>query len=135
MPDYQIEIANRQDSLPCDEAMLRAVLKDVVRSESSVQVVHLSVAVLDDTQTRQVNAEFLDREGITDVISFPYDAGGDHLAGEIVVNADEAIRQANRAGHEAWDELLLYAVHGVLHLLGYEDSTPEFRSPMNRRAV
>jgi probable rRNA maturation factor len=111
------------------------MLEDVLRRETDLERVVLSVAVVDDEETREVNASFLDREGLTDVIAFTYECGEDHVEGEIVVNADEALRRAEEAGHEPWDELLLYVVHGALHVLGYEDSTPELRNRMNRRAV
>jgi probable rRNA maturation factor len=135
MPTYRIQIADRQDSVQCDETVLRRVLEEVLRQEGDLEKVDLSVALVGDEETCEVNASFLDREGVTDVIAFPYEGGEDHLEGEIVLNADEAVRQARRAEHEPWDELLLYAVHGMLHLLGYEDSTPELRNRMNERAA
>lgn len=135
MPKYLIQIVNRQDSLPCEEGVLRRVLEDALREETDLERVDLSVAVVNDEWICEVNASFLDREGVTDVIAFTYESGEEYVEGEIVVNADEAVRQARQAAHEPWDELLLYAVHGMLHVLGYEDSTPRLRHRMNRRAA
>lgn len=135
MPNYRIQIANRQDSLPCDETDLREVLREVLRRQAPRREVDVSVALVDDEETREVNARFLDRRGVTDVIAFTYQNGDDYLEGEIVVNAAEAVRMAPQTEHGPWEELLLYAVHGMLHLLGYEDSTPRLRQRMNRRAA
>jgi probable rRNA maturation factor len=135
MPEYLMDIANEQNRLECDDAEIEEIVKFVLSTETDLTHVNLSIAVVDEELTQEVNRSFLDRTGTTDVISFPYGADEDSLEGEVVVNADEAIRQAEQTDHEPWPELLLYVVHGILHLLGYEDSTPDLRQHMNRRAV
>src|SRR5690606_1916317 len=55
------------------------------------------------------------------------------LDGEIVLCVDEAVRQARQRRHDARLELLLYAVHGLLHLLGYDDHDPKDAAKMHRR--
>jgi probable rRNA maturation factor len=60
------------------------------------------------------------------------------LTGEVVLSVDTARREAARRGHSPYDELLLYAVHGVLHLLGHDDHDPLRRRRMRaaeRRAL
>lgn len=135
MPKYQIEIANRQNRVPCKEDDLRDVLTHVLDEEAGPEDVSLSLAVVGEDETREVNRSFLGREGTTDVISFPYHTDENGIDGEIIVNAAEAERQAQGLEHSPWDEVLLYVVHGALHLLGYEDSTPELRQRMNHRAA
>ena len=70
---------------------------------------------------------------VTDVLSFAYSDEGEPLAGEIIVNAELAARQAAGRPHSAQDELMLYLVHGLLHLLGYDDHTEEDVGRMRRR--
>jgi probable rRNA maturation factor len=65
------------------------------------------------------------------VLSFPF-ATAPVLVGEVLLSADTARREAAARGHCAYHELLLYAVHGVLHLLGYDDHDPAGRRRMRR---
>lgn len=135
MNGLHLEIANEQDRLDCDEDEIRDLIEYVLVEESGLKRAEVSLAIADEELTRQVNHDFLDRAGTTDVISFTYHRDESTLEGEIVVNADEAARQADQTDHNRWAELMLYVVHGLLHLLGYEDSTPERRERMNGRAV
>jgi len=57
----------------------------------------------------------------------------DHVQGDLVICMDEAARQAVSRGHETRLEVLLYAVHGLLHLLGYDDHNPQDAEAMHRR--
>jgi len=93
--------------------------------------VDLSFAVLDDARMQDLNREALGHDYATDVLSFPFEAEP-VLVGEVVLSGDTARREAAARGHSAYHELLLYAVHGVLHLLGYEDHDPAGRRRMRR---
>ena len=69
---------------------------------------------------RRLNRRFTGRGGSTDVLAFPLgDGPGD--CGEIVVSAEVARREAARRSVSVWAELLLYCLHGLLHLEGYDD--------------
>ncbi len=65
---------------------------------------------------RRVHGEFLDDPTDTDVITFPY--------GEILICPAVAEEQAAAHGRRLEEEVLLYALHGLLHLAGFEDKTP-----------
>ena len=96
----------------------------------------VSLAIVADGRMREINARFLGRHETTDVIAFAYEKKeASSLCGEIVINASEARRIAGPLRHDASAELLLYAVHGALHLLGWEDSTAGKRNAVNRHAV
>ncbi|MEN0112135.1 MAG: rRNA maturation RNase YbeY, partial [Planctomycetota bacterium] len=66
----------------------------------------------------------------TDVLSFPLVDEPPHLVGEVIVSADTAITSAAEYGWPAEHELLLYVVHGVLHLAGRRDKTEEESATM-----
>ncbi len=72
-----------------------------------------------------LHVRFMGVAGPTDVLTFPLDEDGDGrvTAGEVVVCVPEARRRARDEGHPAAAEVLLYAVHGLLHLCGYDDRT------------
>lgn len=94
-----------------------------------------------ERKMRQLNREFAGVRGTTDVLAFDLQEGpeapcGD-IAGEVIVNAALAAREARRRDKSPVDELLLYVVHGVLHLCGYRDGDDEQRGRMRaaERAV
>jgi probable rRNA maturation factor len=91
--------------------------------------VDLSFAVLDDRAMRDLNRRALAHDHATDVLSFPL-ASEPVLMGEVVLSAETARREAARRGHPPYHEILLYAVHGVLHLLGHDDHDPTRRRRM-----
>jgi probable rRNA maturation factor len=66
----------------------------------------------------------LEHDYPTDVLSFALESDPPQLVGEIVASVDTAAQMAAEARWSAADELLLYVVHGTLHLAGYEDNTP-----------
>jgi probable rRNA maturation factor len=90
----------------------------------------ISIAVVDDPSIHQLNQEYLGHDYPTDCISFLFEADDDRLEGEVVISADTAWRQAEKGGWPAEHELLLYLVHGMLHLCGLDDRTTELANQM-----
>jgi probable rRNA maturation factor len=83
----------------------------------------VSIAIVDDPTIHRLNRQFLEHDYPTDVLSFAL-AEPPQLEGEIVASIDTARREAVAAGWSPDDELLLYAVHGALHLVGHDDHDP-----------
>ena len=127
----QVEINNRQKALEFAEGDVADLLCLALRMEG--RDAELSVAIVGDREIADLNRRFLGRRRVTDVLAFPYSDEGGALAGEIIVNAELAAREAAGRAHSAQDELMLYLVHGLLHLLGYDDHTDEDRRRMRRR--
>jgi probable rRNA maturation factor len=83
---------------------------------------------------QQLNKRYLEHDEPTDVLSFPLsEPGARRLAGEVVISADVARRQAEGRGHDVQAELALYVIHGLLHLCGYDDQTPAAAARMRER--
>lgn len=97
------------------------------------QAGHVNVIIVDDATIAELHERFLHDPTPTDVLSFPLADRPSIIEGEIVVSAQRALARAARFGWQPHDELLLYVVHGTLHLLGYEDHTPAGRARMRRR--
>jgi len=133
MSNYAIALSNRHAGLRLDVRALKALLRGLL-AESAARA-SLSVAVVGDKEMQSLNSRYTGRKGPTDVLAFPYEQGADAVDGEVVVNADEAVRQAAQRSHSPEDELLLYVVHGVLHLTGYDDQDAPSRKLMHRRAL
>jgi probable rRNA maturation factor len=110
------------------ESAVEAALSDSPYTEVSV-----SVAIVDDQAIHELNRQFLGHDYPTDVLSFPLEDASPRLEGEIVVSADTAERCALEAGWRPEDELLLYVVHGALHLAGFEDKEPSDAEEMRAR--
>lgn len=128
----RIEVHNAQSILPIAEDRLRAAAETVLAGEGVAEG-ELSLAIVDNARIHAVNREFLEHDYPTDVISFRLDdQTGDDWEGEIVASAEYAHGEAQRHGWHPGDELLLYIVHGTLHLVGYDDLTPEKASEMRR---
>jgi probable rRNA maturation factor len=78
----------------------------------------VTVAVVSDARVRTLNQRYRRKLRVTDVLSFPADDPG--YLGDIVIAAGVARRQARQAGHTIQTELRVLALHGLLHLLGYD---------------
>lgn len=89
-----------------------------------------------DERIRSLNRDYLQRDRPTDVLSFPDGdelPSGRRLLGQIVISLDTARGQARAAGHSELRELAELALHGLLHLLGYDHTSD--RGEMNRREL
>ena len=78
---------------------------------------------VDDARIQELNRRFLGRDRPTDVIAFNLSDSPEKLEGEVYVSVETAERQALDYGVTFWNELCRLAVHGVLHLLGFDDAT------------
>lgn len=94
---------------------LRATLRreEVFRAE-------LSVTFVDDPEIAELHGRYLGRAEVTDVLSFALHEDGEDPLGDVYVGHAQALRQAAGAGAEADRELARLAVHGTLHVLGYD---------------
>ena len=131
-----IEIAN-ESGVPIDAEALLAVARHVLDEMGVNPLAELSVLLVDVEYMAELNHRWMDGDGPTDVLAFPMDessvdhgpgegSGGEPaLLGDIVLCPEVAAKQAVKAGHDTSDELALLAVHGTLHLLGYDHAEPE----------
>lgn len=84
----------------------------------------VALVLLDDARIAAVHGEFLDDPTPTDVITFHH--------GEILISVETAARVAPEEGTSVFEEVLLYGVHGLVHLHGYDDRTPAERAVMEQ---
>jgi probable rRNA maturation factor len=121
-----ILVNDRQKHLTISEAAVRklavAVLKDLELDEGE-----LSIVFCDDEWIAELNKSYLDREGPTNVMSFPPavsaeepEEGETVLLGDVVINVQRAIRDAEEAGTDAIGEAAFLLIHGICHLAGFD---------------
>lgn len=126
---YEIAVARFCGRTSEADARLReAIAATLLRHR--VQAARVSVALVDDARMAEINEKHLAHKGPTDVITFDLRDDRDtqvgaQVDGELVLSVETATREAERRGHGVDAELALYAVHGILHLLGYDDSSKD----------
>ncbi len=127
-----IESVHPSRSLPT--ASVERLIQHVLDAEGATPL-HVSVVLAGHDTVRRLNAEYLDHDYNTDVLSFSLQAEGasDEVEGEVYVDLDTAAER-----HEEFDtsferEAYRYVVHGVLHLIGYDDATEEGQQAMRDR--
>jgi probable rRNA maturation factor len=132
MTKMRVDIADEQEANPIDEALRERLTKACRRiaSDFGFDQGEISIAILNDEAIRKINAEFLRHDWATDAITFPFEANEGRLEGEIVVSRETAGRVAADFPWSADDELLLYVIHGMLHLVGFDDQDDESRREM-----
>ena len=117
-----IEILNRRKKDRIDPARFEKLLGKLIR-HYDLKRPELSLAFVGDAEIRRLNLKFRKKDKATDVLSFPLReraADGKFYLGDIVISLPTAARQAAEIGHPLERELEYLAIHGFLHLLGYE---------------
>ncbi len=132
--DIQLEVQNRQRKWPLNVDLVREIGTWVAEALFENQSAEISVQFLPSTRMAQVNQDFLQHEGATDVITFDLseDAMPDYLIGEILVCPEVAAKQSSEFGTQWHEEAIRYVIHGLLHLKGFDDLEPEKRKVMKR---
>lgn len=129
----QIAVTNTQRYLAIDPNWIQNHVIQALRY-LEIEAMDLSIALVDNATIRPINAQHLGHDWATDVVTF--DLGSDQnkrLVGEIVVSVEMACNQAVLRGVRPLDELMLYLVHGLLHLCGYDDQSDKDVTAIRRR--
>ncbi|MEN0068453.1 MAG: rRNA maturation RNase YbeY [Myxococcota bacterium] len=115
-----------------DEARLTAMAEAVLQATETADA-ELSVLLTTDAHIAQLNAIYLNKEGATDVLSFPQEAAlpvGPRQLGDVVIAVGRASEQAAEHGHDLITEIWVLLIHGVLHLLGHDHGNEPDRQAM-----
>ncbi len=129
-----LSVANPYD-FPLDFQALKSAAKAVLEGEN-VSRAKVTFAFVNSPHIHRLNKQYLDHDEPTDVLTFPYSGPvktGQLLEGEVVIGYEVAKEYAADRGHGVDLELLLYVVHGCLHLCGYDDTTDERSAVMRAK--
>ena len=133
-----VQITNDFKDIEVATFRLKKLVKTIC-NRFKLSAANISIALVDDAEICKINKRFLNRSGSTDCLSFDLSdrdiaqalklspgRGNSKLSKifEVVVNAERAIKEAAHRGHSGEAEVALYIVHGMLHELGFDDSTP-----------
>ena len=122
---------NNETEFDIPTESLRAVVQTIAADHGFSQG-EISLAVIDDPTMHRLNREHLQHDYPTDVLSFVFDAD-ESLEGEVIASADTAKKIAPEYEWSAESELLLYFIHGTLHLVGHDDHEDVARQAMRDR--
>lgn len=113
-----------------DEALLERLVRHVVAEEKG-QLRDLILVLADHETVLRLNRTYLGHDYLTDVLSFPLgDESSDVVEGEVYVDLDTAAERHAEFDASFEEETCRYVVHGVLHLLGYDDTTADGQAVM-----
>ncbi len=133
---HEISISREYDcaEIPgiADEDIVRAI--ELTASTHNCLSCQISVVLVDDARMTELHGKYMDIHEPTDVLSFDLsEHGASGIDGEIIVCVDTALRESSRRGGNLLGELLLYVIHGTLHLLGYDDHEQEAYERMHAK--
>lgn len=125
-----VSVANQQEALELDFGRIKTVARGVLTGEGITDG-KITLAFMTDSAIHALNKRFLEHDEPTDVITFPYSQKPLH--GDLAISTDTAIAAAVERGHDAKEELLLYVIHGILHLCGYDDLSEKKQKVMRQK--
>ena len=124
-----IEINNKTRS-KIDLVLVQKVVENFLKYYKK-QNCEVSIAFVGDKTIRRLNKTYRGVNKITDVLAF-FDNEQNNFLGEIIISYIQVKRQAKRFNNSVRQELIFILVHGLLHLLGYDDKTEKSRREMER---
>ncbi len=117
--------------LPGDYEALVSLVLHALMAEAQTGDWEVSIALISDDELRRLHRDFMGLDTVTDIMTFPL--GDVSQGGDIAISVERAVERAPEFGMTAWDEICFLAVHGVLHLTGWEDRDDESRGRMLSR--
>ncbi|HTZ11159.1 MAG TPA: rRNA maturation RNase YbeY [Candidatus Margulisiibacteriota bacterium] len=127
---------NLQKKIPIHPKRIKEAILKVFSQEALNKPGEITVSFVTDRAIRKLNSRYLKQDRPTDVLAFDISGrGAKEFYADIVVSAETAIRNSRIFKTTPEYEIFLYAVHGALHLCGYEDDTDAKGKVMQQKAV
>jgi len=132
-PDALVSVSSRQKAVRVPRKRIAELVPFVAEAEGVV-LAEVDVAVVSAEEIATLNRRYLRHAGPTDVLSFDLSRPGDRgLVAQLVVCGDVAVTEAAARGLRPQQELMLYVIHGLLHVMGYDDRRPPDAARMHAR--
>jgi len=135
----RVNIINQNRKKPIDKAAILKAAKFTVTHIKPLCNVHINLVYVSDTEIKKLNKKFKKRDVATDVLCFtyndtlPWEKIKTFLNADIYISSDRAKAQAKVFKTLPEEELFLYTVHGILHMLGYKDYTKQEFEAMKKK--
>ncbi|MGA2297505.1 MAG: rRNA maturation RNase YbeY [FCB group bacterium] len=124
-----IRVFNDSGSKHLPQKRIIEIMVNALHREK-VKKAEINIIFVNDKQILELNREYLKHDYFTDVIAF--DFGEKFIQGEIYISIERAKEQAGEFAVSLTNELSRLSIHGMLHLLGYDDSTEKKRELMHK---
>ena len=141
-----VTLENNQEKVSIPEALeadLTKAMNVVAELEALSPQTEVDITLVDDAAIQELNRTYRGIDRPTDVLSFALDEGEEepevdddeieHLLGDVIISAPTAVRQGEEYGHGLEREMTYLAVHGMLHLLGYDHMEEKDKLIMRKR--
>lgn len=131
----EINVINLQNKIPVGRKKLKETISACLRLERVRKPGEITVSLMSDAAIRELNIMYMGRYCSTDVLSFDISRSKKELIADIAVSADTALYNAKIYRTSALFEIYLYVIHGLLHILGYDDLSRNKRKRMQERTA
>jgi probable rRNA maturation factor len=138
----EIVIKDLQKKIALNPPQILKIIKAILRHEG-VDQAFLSIVFVNQQRIKNFNKKYLNRAYATDVLAFDLTDNGPqrrksrrnrkNIIGDIIISTDAAFKNAKSYQTTLSEELALYMIHGILHLLGFDDHKPNDRRKMRKR--
>lgn len=128
-----VEVINLNRSCGLNVPFIKKIVGHILKILKKTKAPELEIVFLDDSGIRVFNKRYKNKDAPTDVLSFKIgrkEFGKSGFLGEILISSERALKHSKIFGAEFHDELVRYVIHGILHLLGYNDESPALRLKM-----
>ena len=129
----KLNIINLQKLHFIDKNRVKKLISSILKIEK--KNAELNLVFTDNKKIKKINKTFLGHNFATDVISFAYNNASleNNISGEIIISVEMAVKLAQKLKCTIEGEIALYLVHGLLHLLGYNDKLKRDARKMHQR--
>ena len=133
----RITILDRQNKILVNPEKIKKLISNVLKLEKTKNKGELTISFTTDALIRKLNKKYLKKNAPTDVLAFDISnpKEKEHLRADIIVSTDTALRNAKEFNTTPFYELNLYSIHGLLHLLGYDDHSSKNRKLMRKKEL
>lgn len=120
-----------EETADLDDDWLNSICNNILNDKNQATAT-ISIILSNDEKLLQLKKQYLQQDVLTDVITFNLEESGDPIEGEIYISLNRVAENARKFKQDIGQELKRVIIHGCLHLLGYDDQTPEEKKEMTR---
>ena len=120
-----------EERVDLDDGWLNNTCTNILNDNNQITAT-ISIILSNDNKLHQLKKQYFHQDVLTDVITFNLEDEGDPLEGEIYISLNRVSENSRKFKQNIGKELKRVIIHGILHLLGYDDQTPEEKKAMTR---
>lgn len=127
-------VDSRSKSTAVNTHDIKKIVYETISSKPLKKIDQVSICLVDDKKIKGLNRKYLGKDYPTDVLAFDLSRGKGDISCEIVVSCDTAFYNSRIYKTTPVYEAYLYVIHGLLHILGYDDQTARQQKTLQKKA-